>query len=110
MNSIDVSSLLAEMRSLAAQAQSLDTAAGPAADKAVRESSFAELLGNSVDAVNDAQSQATELARAFESGDGNVDLAQVMISLQKANLSFTAMTEVRNKLVSAYQEIMNMPV
>ncbi len=109
MNSIDVSSLLAEMRSLAAQAQSLDMAAGPAADR-VPDTRFADLLGDSVNAVNDAQSRATELARAFETGEGNVDLAEVMISLQKANLSFTAMTEVRNKLVSAYQEIMNMPV
>jgi flagellar hook-basal body complex protein FliE len=109
MNSIDVSSLLAEMRSLAAQAQSLDAAAGPADDAAPR-TSFADLLGGSVDAVNEAQSRATALASAFEAGDKNVDLAQVMISLQKADLSFKAMTEVRNKLVSAYQDIMNMPV
>jgi flagellar hook-basal body complex protein FliE len=109
MNSIDVSSLLAEMRALAAQAQSLDPAEGAAAE-ATRGTSFAELLGESVDAVNEAQSKATKLAGAFEAGDENVDLAQVMISLQKANLSFQAMTEVRNKLVSAYQEIMNMPV
>jgi len=109
MNSIDVSSLLAEMRSLAAQAQALDVADGPAADAAPR-TSFADLLGESVDAVNEAQSRATELAGAFEAGDENVDLAQVMISLQKADLSFKAMTEVRNKLVSAYQDIMNMPV
>ena len=109
MNSIDVSSLLAEMRALAAQAQSLDDSAGPAAD-AVPKTRFADLLEESVDAVHQAQTKASELATAFEAGDENVDLAQVMISLQKASLSFNAMTEVRNKLVSAYQEIMNMPV
>lgn len=109
MNSIDVSSLLAEMRALAAQAQSLDDSAG--ADAATMpKTRFADLLGDSVDAVNQAQARATELASAFEAGDENVDLAQVMISLQKASLSFNAMTEVRNKLVSAYQEIMNIPV
>lgn len=109
MNNIDVSSLLAEMRSLAAQAQTLDAVAGPG-DDAVQKTRFADLLGESVDAVNEAQSRASELARAFEAGDPNVDLAEVMISLQKASLSFNAMTEVRNKLVNAYQEIMNMPV
>ena len=112
MNSIDVSSLLAEMRSLAAQAQSLEAAAGPTADRAdaVPTTRFADLLGDSVNAVHEAQSEAKALAGAFEAGDENVDLAEVMISLQKASLSFQAMTEVRNKLVSAYQEIMNMPV
>lgn len=109
MNSIDVSSLLAEMRTLAAQAQSLDDSAAANAATTPK-TQFADLLGDSVDAVNQAQSKAKELASAFEAGDENVDLAQVMISLQKASLSFDAMTEVRNKLVSAYQEIMNMPV
>lgn len=112
MNSIDVSSLLAEMRALAAQAQSLDAAAGPAADTAgaVPNTRFADLMSESVNAVHEAQSEAKALAGAFEAGDADVDLAEVMISLQKASLSFQAMTEVRNKLVSAYQEIMNMPV
>ena len=106
MNQIDVSSLLAQMRSLAAEAQGgIPPAAGQGAG-----SSFAEVLGDSVEAVNQAQMRASELAAAFEAGTGEVDLAEVMISLQKASLSFQAMTEVRNKLVNAYQEIMNMPV
>lgn len=111
MNNIDVSSLLAEMRSLAAEAQSLGN--GAAADRAgaqTPEVSFADVLGNSIDAVNTSQAKASALAQAFEAGSSDVDLAEVMISLQKASLSFQAMTEVRNKLVSAYQEIMNMPV
>lgn len=109
MSNIDVNSLLAEMRTLAAEAQGVG-AIGPADDVAPPKTSFSELLAGSVDSVNDTQSRAKELARAFETGNENVDLAEVMISLQKASLSFQAMTEVRNKLVSAYQEIMNMPV
>ncbi len=111
MNTIDVSSLLAEMRSLAAEAQGLGS--GPAADQAAAqppEVSFADVLGNSIEAVNGSQAEASALAQAFEAGSSDVDLAEVMVSLQKASLSFQAMTEVRNKLVSAYQEIMNMPV
>ena len=46
----------------------------------------------------------------FVSGESNVDLHDVMISLQKANVSFQSMIQVRNKLVTAYQEIMNMQV
>lgn len=108
MSEIDVSGLLAQMRSLAAQAGTGGTL--PTAPGVVPKTSFAEVLGSSIDSVNEAQQRATELAATFEAGTGDVDLADVMISLQKANLSFQAMTEVRNKLVNAYQEIMNMPV
>ena len=50
------------------------------------------------------------MAAALERGDANVTLPEVMIALQKASLSFQAMTEVRNRLVTAYQEIMRMQV
>ena len=56
------------------------------------------------------QQQAGQLATALEKGDPTVDVAQVMVAMQKANISFQAMTTVRNKLVSAYQEIMGMQV
>lgn len=105
MNNIDVNGLLAQMRALASEAQTLSEPA-----KATPQVNFSEVLGQSIDSVNQTQKQASALAEAFEKGDANVDLAEVMISLQKANVSFQAMTEVRNKLVNAYQEIMNMPV
>jgi flagellar hook-basal body complex protein FliE len=105
MTDIDVNQLLTQMRSLAAmaQGQAAPTAAAPGQD-------FASLLRGSIDKVNDVQQQAETLSRAFESGDDKVDLAQVMIAMQKANISFQAMTQVRNKLVSAYQDIMAMQV
>ena len=46
----------------------------------------------------------------FEKGDPDVSLAEVMVALEKASVSFQAMTQVRNELLSAYQEVMNMPV
>lgn len=106
MSDIDVSGLLAQMRALAAETQSLNN---PSQARAP-EVSFSDVLGRSIDAVNETQQHASGLAEAFEKGDSDVDLAEVMISLQKASVSFQAMTEVRNKLVNAYQEIMNMPV
>ena len=60
--------------------------------------------------MNSAQQEASDLAKAFELGQPNANLQDVMVSLQKANLSFQTMVQVRNKLVTAYQEITNMQV
>lgn len=104
MSGVEMTRLLAEMQRLAATAESRPT-------ESVGESSgFAELLQSSIDAVNRAQASASDMAAALERGDPSVALPEVMIALQKASLSFQAMTEVRNRLVTAYQEIMNMPI
>src|SRR5690554_896238 len=71
---------------------------------------FADMLKQAVNTVNDTQQQSAELQQAFETGDPEVDITQVMIQMQKASVSFEAMTQVRNRLVSAYQDIMNMPI
>ena len=104
MNDINVNQLLTQMRSMTALAQGQPADAAGAAGGA----DFAALLKGSVDKVNETQQAAGGLAQAFEAGDSQVDLAQVMIAMQKANISFQAMTQVRNKLVSAYQDIMSM--
>lgn len=69
---------------------------------------FSSLLKESIDAVNATQQQASEMAAAFERGDPNVSLNQVMVNMQKADVSFKAVMEVRNKFVDAYQEVMRM--
>ena len=71
-------------------------------------SSFGDLLKQSIDGVAKTQEKAGQMAAGFERGDPGIDLAQVMIQGQKADLSFRAMTEVRNKMVDAYKEIINM--
>ena len=71
---------------------------------------FAQILQNSIDQVNQTQQQAEDMAAKFAAGDGNSNLQDVMISLQKANISFQEMVQVRNKLVSAYHDVMNMQV
>ena len=73
-------------------------------------SEFANLIRQGLDSVNQTQQSADNLATAFEKGVPGVELPQVMIEMQKAAVSFRAVTEVRNRLVNAYQEIMNMPV
>ena len=107
MTNTNVSQLIAEMRIMAQQAQGLPREQ-PAAQNV--NSEFVNLLKDSINKVSETQKQAGNLAERFELGDKNVDLAEVMINLQKANVSFQAMTQVRNRLVSAYQEIMNMQI
>ncbi len=106
MNEISVDQLLVQMRTMAEKAQGLQTTSPQAAGP----SDFSDLLKSSIDKVNEVQKDAGQLAQAFELGDENVNLADVMIGLQKANLSFQAMTQVRNRLVSAYQDVMNMQI
>ena len=107
MSDIDISRVLADMRALAAQARQ-STAADAAAEAGKPD--FGDLLRQSIDKVNATQGEARVLTEKFESGDPDVDLTEVMLALQKASLSFKAMTEVRNKLVDAYRDIMNMPI
>lgn len=71
---------------------------------------FADALKNSLDAVSASQNKADALGKQFSMGDDNVNLSDVMISMQKASINFQATVQVRNKLVSAYHDIMNMQV
>jgi flagellar hook-basal body complex protein FliE len=104
--------VLSEMRALQARASGsapalaapeLGAPTAPPAD-------FASLMKNSIDGVASLQNQANALASAYEAGDPSADLTKVMLEVQKAGLAFHAMTEVRNKLVDAYTQVMNMSV
>ena len=72
--------------------------------------SFANVLRAGLEQVNEVQQRSGASQRAFERGDPGIDLQQVMIDMQKASLAFRGAVEVRNRMVAAYQEIMNMPV
>lgn len=71
---------------------------------------FSEMFGNAINAVNETQQTSAALASAYEQGDQGITLSQVMVASQKASVSFSALTQVRNKLVEAYQDVMNMPI
>jgi flagellar hook-basal body complex protein FliE len=68
------------------------------------------VLKQGLDQVSQTQARASDLASQFERGVPGVELPQVMLEMQKASVSFRAITEVRNRFVNAYQEIMNMPI
>ena len=105
-----------QMRALKADAQQGVTHVGKPSSlkldsvRSVESEGFGDLLKNAIDKVNDTQMEASRMATAFEQGDSRVELTQVMIQLQKASVSFQAMTQVRNKLVAAYEDVMKMPI
>ena len=110
MNEISPDQLLSQIRALSKNLQVPSIAPAETIGKPESRADFSSLLKTSLDAVNEAQQTSSALKTAFENGTTDASLAEVMIASQKANLSFRAVTEVRNKLVQAYQDIMNMPV
>jgi flagellar hook-basal body complex protein FliE len=72
--------------------------------------SFASTLESALDAVSRAQGEATALQRQYQAGVAGVSLEQTMVGMQKAQIGFQAALAVRNRLVSAYSDIMNMQV
>jgi len=102
-----VENLLAQMRAVARESQGLS--AQPVAS-AGGGNGFAAELARSLDRVSHAQNAANAQAKAFEMGDPDISLSNVMIDLQKAGLAFQASVQVRNRLVDAYKEIANMAV
>ncbi|MET0281657.1 MAG: flagellar hook-basal body complex protein FliE [Steroidobacteraceae bacterium] len=123
MSNMHIDSVLAQIRSLQQQTKiGLPASAprpgavggadgiGPGAAPAGDQVSFSSVLKKGLDAVNATQNQAATLATRFERGDPGVELSQVMLEANKSQVAFRATVEVRNRLVSAYQEIMNMPI
>lgn len=104
-----VENLLAQMRSVARAAQGVDAMGQPDEPSSVQ-GGFAAELARSLNRVSQTQNAADAQARAFELGDPDIGLSNVMIDLQKANLSFQATVQVRNRLVDAYKEIANLSI
>ncbi|OCG05321.1 flagellar hook-basal body complex protein FliE [Gilliamella sp. wkB112] len=71
---------------------------------------FLSELTKALDAISQTQIQANNTAKAFEMGEANIALNQVMVNMQKSSVSLQFGIQVRNKLVAAYQEIMNMNI
>lgn len=106
MDTRGIDQLLGELRATSQAAankpvQSAQAAEGP---------DFASVLNDALKDVSQASRDARAMAEQVSAGDPNVNLQDVMVNLQKASLSFQQMVQVRNRLVNAYQDIMNMPV
>jgi flagellar hook-basal body complex protein FliE len=105
----DQNQLLAQLHKLSELAKA--GAAQPTADiSGAAKPEFGNLLTKAIDNVNQLQMDSGRASANIESGDGGVSLVKAMIASQKANVAFQATVQVRNKVVSAYQDIMNMPI
>jgi flagellar hook-basal body complex protein FliE len=111
MSTIDHSRLLQMRSSILSQNGALQRAAGRGADtdQTVAASPFARTMTDALQVVNAQQGKANEMSAAYERGETH-DIVSVMVERQKASIGFEATMQVRNKLLSAYRDIMNMPV
>jgi flagellar hook-basal body complex protein FliE len=108
MSTSGIDQMLRELRSAAAQAgggarDGADAAASGTPD-------FAAMLRSSIDSVNAAQQHAQKVQQAFDADAPEANLQEVVVAMQKASLSFQTMVQVRNRLVTAYQDIMSTQV
>lgn len=106
MDTQGIEQMLNVLRTTAAQATGKAAESSPAAGAP----DFAQVLKNSIDKVHQTQQQAEQMSTKLASGDTNQNLHEVMIALQTASVSFQEMVQVRNKLVTAYQDVMNIQV
>ncbi len=117
MSTIDQNRLLQMRSSILSQNSALQKAAGTGDAgviagvdaKGAASGDFGKTMVDALQAVNAQQSKAGALSSAYERGDTN-DIVQVMVERQKASVGFEATLQVRNKLLTAYRDIMNMPV
>ena len=105
--SMEINAVLDQMRAMRVNTGS-DIA--PPATRLEGPNEFSNVLKDSLRAVSETQKTSADLSLSYVSGNESVDLGDVMVAMQKASLSFEATVQVRNKVLSAYQEVMNMQV
>jgi flagellar hook-basal body complex protein FliE len=105
MSDVAINQVLAQMRTM-------QTMASPQSTEKLAETpgNFSNLMQDSIREVNAAMQESRAMTTSFEMGDPSVSLAEVMVNSQKAGLQFQAVAEIRNRVLSAYKEVMNMPV
>ena len=110
MSDMQINSVLSQIRALRQQAEGAALRPDQASSPVAGGPQFVEMFKAGLDQVNSTQKTAADLGTKFELGDPNTDISDVMIAMQKSNIAFQGAVQVRNRLVSAYQEIMNMQV
>jgi flagellar hook-basal body complex protein FliE len=105
MNDLGRAQMLSDMQRMGAT-KPMDEAPGTVSDAG----GFAKMLEQMVESTNAAQKEGAKLSSEFVTGTEQVDLAEVMVAMQKARVHFETMVQVRNRLVRAYEEIIRMPM
>ena len=115
MTAIDSSRLMQLRTAILEQNSALQRAAGTGNPAAATDTQgappggFGDAFRSALTEVNGLQAQSDQISAAYEKGDVT-DIAAVMLSRQQASIGFEATLQVRNKLLSAYKDIMSMPV
>lgn len=115
MSDIQIQGVLQQMRALAQSSRlegidALAIAGQSGGGERAGKLDFAATLTESLRAVNGLQQESSDLQTRFELGDDSVSLPQVMVAMNKSSLAFEATNQIRNRLLTAYQEVMRMPV
>ena len=110
MDTLGIEQMLSALRTTATQAGGKPAESTATSAAGVAGGDFAQLLKSSIDKVNQTQQGANDMAEKLAAGDTSQNLHEVMIALQTASVSFQEMVQVRNKLVTAYQDVMNIQV
>jgi flagellar hook-basal body complex protein FliE len=106
----NIQSMLQTLRSHQAQASGL-----PGAEQLkgltpeVGKTNFGEFVSGALSQVNQVQVQSSEMRASFDRGE-DIALTDVVLGMQKSSLAFEATLQVRNKVLKAYEDILNMPV
>jgi len=114
--SVEASRLMALRSAILEQNSALQRAAGVGAGQGPGEAGgtaqaggFGDAMRSALQRVNEMQSQSSAITEAYERGE-TTDIAAVMMARQQASIGFEATLQVRNRLLTAYKDIMSMPV
>lgn len=109
MSPANIQSMLQTLRSHQAQASGLPGTDIKGLIPEVGKTSFGEMVSGALSQVNQTQLQSSEMRSAYDRGE-DLALTDVVLGMQKSSLAFEATLQVRNKVLKAYEEILNMPV
>ncbi|MBF58992.1 flagellar hook-basal body complex protein FliE [Halomonas sp. FeN2] len=110
MSAPAIQAALQQMQGMATQASSTQSFSSAQASAVVGHGGFGGELQASIQRINRLQQTANSQAMAFQAGDPNLQLNDVMADMQKSSVAFQMGLQVRNRLVSAYRDVMNMQV
>ena len=110
ISNANIQSMIETLRSHQTQAAGVNAPAGETSPSKIQgQPDFFKSVQNALDSVNDTQLKSSAMQEAYDRGE-EVPLTEVVLSMQKSSLAFEATLQVRNKVMKAYEEIMNMPV
>jgi flagellar hook-basal body complex protein FliE len=107
---MDLASINSQIAGAVANAKGVMDATAPVSGAGGTGVDFAATLDSALKSVSQSQAQAEELQRQFQQENPNVSLEQTMLAMNTSALSFSAAVQVRNRLVQAYDTVMNMQV